>query len=549
MSPRALLLPLLLAACTENELKDLEPALSLSPESLHLAGPVGVPLSGTLTLSNGGHGDAQIDGVDVDAPFTVELEPFVLEGGAQRTLEVTWTPAARGAVSGTLSVRSDQAGEPPTAELTGLGLAPELRLTPPEVALPLDGDLHSELVRVENSGDSTLTFGAPAQSGSGAFQVSGAPAQGAVLEPGESLTLEVSGRSSAAAEGALALPNDSWNQPDAELPLRFEGLFVEITAPGSGTVWSPEDLIGFEGWVGSHLDPATLSLQWSSDLDGPLGEDPADEGGVALLDHALSAGQHVVTLSVDDGGEWSASDSITLEVDCVDDIDGDGICDEVDDCVRDGLLDTGRARWWRYSSGDHLDPSCSDRYCASEAGALLASYGFTNEPVRYSDQPFTEALLDEVGVVVFDTRVAVSEEKAALLATWVEKGGSLLLGGYHPNYGCTAIGNLPASWGLGCDSAGIGWNTTSVLVSHDITSGVSEVRAASGESWTASSPATALIDGQGWAAVSVVEPGCGRVATLSDDWAFYDSGSGAYDISYGSHRRLIDNLFAWLTSR
>jgi hypothetical protein len=42
--------------------------------------------------------------------------------------------------------------------------------------------------------------------------------------------------------------------------------------------------------------------------------------------------------------------------------------------------------------------------------------------------------------------------------------------------------------------------------------------------------------------------GDGKVAAYSDDFAFYESGSGKCDISYGDHQALITNLWTWLVA-
>ncbi|MEM7586392.1 MAG: Ig-like domain-containing protein, partial [Acidobacteriota bacterium] len=87
------------------------------------------------------------------------------------------------------------------------------------------------------------------------------------------------------------------------------GPSASITAPADGTTVNAGDSVTLTGTASDPEDgDLTVSLSWSSDLDGALGS------GGSVTTSSLSAGTHVITASVSDAGGLTASDTITLTV-------------------------------------------------------------------------------------------------------------------------------------------------------------------------------------------------------------------------------------------
>jgi len=103
-----------------------------------------------------------------------------------------------------------------------------------------------------------------------------------------------------------------------------------IISPEGVTTLFPNQPITFEG-VGDDLEDGVLegaSLTWSSDIDGVLGT------GRRLLVDDLSTGSHVITLTVRDSDENTATATVGVDVSTVTDLDGDEVDDATDNCPR-----------------------------------------------------------------------------------------------------------------------------------------------------------------------------------------------------------------------
>ncbi|MCB9763108.1 MAG: putative metal-binding motif-containing protein [Alphaproteobacteria bacterium] len=90
---------------------------------------------------------------------------------------------------------------------------------------------------------------------------------------------------------------------------------VSITSPEDGSAFQPGTLIEFEGIArDNQQDPSTLTVSWSSSVDGDLGDSVPDVDGLVYFPvTTLTGGTHGITLTAtDDGGE---SDSVSITVD------------------------------------------------------------------------------------------------------------------------------------------------------------------------------------------------------------------------------------------
>ena len=96
---------------------------------------------------------------------------------------------------------------------------------------------------------------------------------------------------------------------------------LTILSPEAGASFEEGALIELEAMVrDSQDDSDELSVSWSSQLDGFLGDDPPSQSGEVYLGISeLTAGEHVVTLTVLDTQGDSAQTSVNFSVGEVDD--------------------------------------------------------------------------------------------------------------------------------------------------------------------------------------------------------------------------------------
>ncbi len=91
---------------------------------------------------------------------------------------------------------------------------------------------------------------------------------------------------------------------------------VTIEAPLDGERVNQGDLVTFVGLLASDADPVeTLTVAWSSDLDGELDDSPATaDGTTSFSTDDLGAGEHEITLSATNGSGVTGADQVTLTV-------------------------------------------------------------------------------------------------------------------------------------------------------------------------------------------------------------------------------------------
>jgi hypothetical protein len=84
---------------------------------------------------------------------------------------------------------------------------------------------------------------------------------------------------------------------------------VSIVQPGAGEKFLVAEPVTFVGTALDSVDEdLTASLQWTSDLDGPIGT------GGSFVVSSLSLGLHTITAQVTDSAGLSGSDSILIEI-------------------------------------------------------------------------------------------------------------------------------------------------------------------------------------------------------------------------------------------
>ena len=67
-----------------------------------------------------------------------------------------------------------------------------------------------------------------------------------------------------------------------------------------------------------------------------------------------------------------------------------------------------------------------------------------------------------------------------------------------------------------------------------------------GEYWTVTNPTQTVVSYGSTPVAAVLELDDGRMVGISDEWPFYNAGSGSADIGYGDNEQLVENVWAWL---
>jgi len=196
---------------------------------------------------------------------------------------------------------------------------------------------------------------------------------------------------------------------------------VMITNPGSGDSVL-ESSVQLEGQATDDVDrPDFLAITWESDLDGVFNWDTASSAGDVLVNTSgLSQGTHTITLSAEDTGGLSASDSIQLSVVGIDDWDSDGDgwtptegdCDDADASVSPGateacdLIDNDCDGDINEDLGDGYEPndsSATDLGSMDGDGYCLYYMGYISGSADIQTVSGTVHSPDDVDVFSFDT--------------------------------------------------------------------------------------------------------------------------------------------------
>ena len=127
-----------------------------------------------------------------------------------------------------------------------------------------------------------------------------------------------------------------------------------ILSPPDNASFFLNEWIPFEGYAFDPEDGplADDSLSWSSDVDGVVAS-----GREVALDN-LSPGEHTITLTAEDSDGNIGIASITIDISAVQDRDGDGIGDDVDNCPL--LYNPDQADVDNDGTGDACDDDDSD---------------------------------------------------------------------------------------------------------------------------------------------------------------------------------------------
>src|SRR5438034_345605 len=183
----------------------------------------------TVTLTNTGTAALTINSFAASGDFAATstgasacpTSPATLAAGANCTINVTFTPTASGARTGTLSLADNARGSPQIMTLSGNGTAPGVGLAP--TSLDFGNQLLATTsapmtVTLTNTGAAALTINSFAPSGDFAATSTGAsacPTSPATLAAGANCTINVTftPTASGARTGTLSLADDAGGSP------------------------------------------------------------------------------------------------------------------------------------------------------------------------------------------------------------------------------------------------------------------------------------------------------------------------------------------------
>src|SRR5205807_1628704 len=183
------------------------PAVGLAPTSLDFGNQLLATTSTamTVTLTNTGTAALTINSFAASGDFAATstganacpMSPATLAAGANCTIDVTFTPTASGARTGTLSLDDNAGGSPQMVPLSGNGTAPVAVLAPTSLGFgnqPLTTTSTPMTVTLTNTVTAALTINSFAASGDFALPTrrsSDLPMSPATLAAGGNCTINV----------------------------------------------------------------------------------------------------------------------------------------------------------------------------------------------------------------------------------------------------------------------------------------------------------------------------------------------------------------------
>ncbi|MEJ2721493.1 MAG: S8 family serine peptidase, partial [bacterium] len=139
------------------------PDIAVAPAAMDFGDVyLGLSKPGTLVVTNIGTQLLTVVGLQIDEPqFSVDPAGFTLGLGDSRAVPVTFAPVNPGAITGTLSIESDDPDHPTlTVALEGVGVEPPvITVSPPSLSENLyTGGMSTQTLTIGNTGGSDLDF-------------------------------------------------------------------------------------------------------------------------------------------------------------------------------------------------------------------------------------------------------------------------------------------------------------------------------------------------------------------------------------------------------
>jgi len=236
------------------------PAVQLAPSSLVFTGqPMGTTSPAqSIMLTNTGNGTLTISSIVVSGDFAqTNTCGSSVNAGANCTIRVTFTPAATGSRTGTLTITDDAGNSPQTVSLTGTGTAPSVSLSTASVSFSnqaVGTTSAASAVTVTNSGTASLTFTSIAATGDFAVAASGTSCTTSASVPASGscvINLTFTPTAIGARSGSLTLTDNASGSPQS----------VSLSGTGTEPVVSLSSPLSFSPqMVGTTSNSQTVTL-------------------------------------------------------------------------------------------------------------------------------------------------------------------------------------------------------------------------------------------------------------------------------------------------
>lgn len=229
------------------------PELSANPPGATFGNVVlGNSNSQTISLSNGGNASVTISQASMTGTgfITTGLStPTTIAAGGSTTFNAVFTPAAAGAVTGSLTLVSNSLTSPLSINMSGTGVAATHLLGANPTSLPFgnvnDGGTSSLNVTFQNDGNSNITISGLTVSGTG-YSAAGV-SSGLTLTPNQTATLSVTfaPTTAGASNGSVSVASNATNSPAA---VSLTGTGVAQVAHSVGLDWDASASSGVTGY-------------------------------------------------------------------------------------------------------------------------------------------------------------------------------------------------------------------------------------------------------------------------------------------------------------
>ena len=224
------------------------PGIAFNPTSLAFGPQLITTTSAAMSvmLTNPGTGPLTINSISASGDFAqtnnCPMSPTTLPALGMCTINVTFTPTAGGARTGTLTFTDNARGSPQTVPLTGTGTVPSIAFNPTSLSFGpqmLTTTSAAMAAKLSNPGPGPLTINSIAASGDFA-QTNTCPTSPTTLPALGTCSINVTFAPTAvgARTGTLTFTDSAGGSPQT-IPLTGTGWDFQVTAPSTATGKSP----------------------------------------------------------------------------------------------------------------------------------------------------------------------------------------------------------------------------------------------------------------------------------------------------------------------
>lgn len=329
------MLLIMLFACSDYKVHQLEPKLSVTPTVLDFAGvAIGQTANADVVVVNSGDAPLHLTDpvwtIEGAGAINAELAEMDIAPGASTLLSVYYTPAAERADAGSITV-ADTGSLSAEILWSGEGVAGSLQVSPESLDFGslLSGTSAEQILALSNSGLAPITVSALDVSGDAGFTVSPlTQSLPLVIDAGDTAVLQAmyTADTILPAFSTLSIQSDDLHHnpltvsmsANTEAPNNRP--VISLLSPGDGDTLSLGQNYTLRAFaLDVETPPELLTVRFESTLQGVLGEVHPDPSGEVLLPAlALLLGNDTITATVVDGDGSSNADTAAITVtDCM----------------------------------------------------------------------------------------------------------------------------------------------------------------------------------------------------------------------------------------